>query len=333
MPGRLSGQTALAAILHEDAAVDLALVNVRLLVAVVNDADRFGGLLEDADLELPSAAVVVLQGTRRGRKRGVAGGVVDLERAIVSECQPQVVKKPLEEKRGKSSSNSLLIVVQRDRKILPGIVQDGRHKNNIICTIQELPRLLRQPLLVGGAGAAAVGRVVLGEHDAGVDGELVAIVVVALVPGVHVLVREVHAGKALAELGAGLARAPVEGDDALVGGVGAVAEQEARAAEAELHGAAAGHEQRLVRDGDLDGLGGVAGGGEVEARGLEARVVRDLRPGEVLALGVVGIEGGGVGVQILEREGGRDAAVEDDGAFHRGRLGRKGRSQWSSYRC
>ena len=81
----LERDTPVGAVLEEDAAVDLALVDAGLLGALVDDvAGVSGGLLEHAHLELAKAGVVVGHGRREDglERRGGVGGVEDLERAV-----------------------------------------------------------------------------------------------------------------------------------------------------------------------------------------------------------------------------------------------------------
>jgi hypothetical protein len=78
----LQRDTSISRVLDEQTAVDLAFVEPGLLVAGVDDVGGTGGFLEDTDLVLPSAAVIVGHGTGDGLERIVALGVVDLQGAV-----------------------------------------------------------------------------------------------------------------------------------------------------------------------------------------------------------------------------------------------------------
>lgn len=70
---------AVGAILDEDAPVDEALVEGALLEARVDDVASAGGLLEDADLVLALARVVIVDGVGDGAEGGAALGVPGLD--------------------------------------------------------------------------------------------------------------------------------------------------------------------------------------------------------------------------------------------------------------
>ena len=80
-PFPLQRNTPVGAVLDKQAAIDQALVKVALLVASVDDVARAGRLLEDADLVLALARVVVGDGAGDALERVVALGVVHLEGA------------------------------------------------------------------------------------------------------------------------------------------------------------------------------------------------------------------------------------------------------------
>lgn len=77
----LQRHAAARAVLDKQAAVDEPLVEVLGLKARVDDVVGARGLLEDADLELPVARVVVGKGAGRALEGLVVLGVVDLEGA------------------------------------------------------------------------------------------------------------------------------------------------------------------------------------------------------------------------------------------------------------
>jgi ribosomal protein L4 len=72
---------AIRAILEEDATVDLTLADGRLLEARVDNVRSARGLLEDANLELAKARVVVGQSLGHGLERLGSRRVVDLQSA------------------------------------------------------------------------------------------------------------------------------------------------------------------------------------------------------------------------------------------------------------
>ena len=75
----LQRNTPVGAVLDKQAAVDQALVKVALLVTRVDDVARAGRLLENADLVLALARVVVGDGAGDALERVVALGVVHLK--------------------------------------------------------------------------------------------------------------------------------------------------------------------------------------------------------------------------------------------------------------
>lgn len=209
----------------------------------------------------------------------------------------------------RGGGNLLGGVVQSQGEVLPVLKVDGRVPEEVGIAAQQLPRLL-----VGAVGADAV---------AGVEVELVGAVVGSLVPDVLekqsdqricVSNREDHR-QAYQVLVAQVERllqvlldAPVQGDDAAVGRVvGAVGrELQARAAEAVLL-----LEDGVVVDGHFDRL--VLG--HVELRRRDLGHLEDLRPGDVVALDVVGVEDAILGVEGSQGGVGGHAAVEQDGAL------------------
>ena len=76
----LQRNTPVAAVLEEDTAIDLTLVNTGLLVPVVHDVVSTRGLLQYTDLVLSLSGVVVRESVRHCLERLAAYRVVYLER-------------------------------------------------------------------------------------------------------------------------------------------------------------------------------------------------------------------------------------------------------------
>lgn len=190
-----------------------------------------------------------------------------------------------------SDGHILLGVVELDGEVLPLLVVDGDSPDLLACTVEDLEVVL-----------LACGVV---DQGADLELDLVVAVVGGFVPDVEVLVGQVEGTRGV------LLNGEVQRLDTLVAGVlGRVgSELQTGAAEPELL-----LENRGVGDGDFDcGVGRA-----VEAARLSGGELKDLGPGEVVALDVVGVEesvggvedGGGPGKVCW------DAAVEDEGALH-----------------
>jgi hypothetical protein len=77
--GALGRDTSPATILDEDTSVNLALVDIALVVPIVHHGHSLRRLLRHSELELPTAAVVVRQRLSDCLERVTSSGVPDLE--------------------------------------------------------------------------------------------------------------------------------------------------------------------------------------------------------------------------------------------------------------
>lgn len=185
----------------------------------------------------------------------------------------------------------LLSVIKLDSKVLPLLIINRDIPDLLARAIQDFEVVLLAARIV--------------DQSAGLELDLVTRVVGRFVPDIEILVRQVEWASGI------LLHTKVQRLDAFIGRVlrRIGCELKSGAAEPVLlledRGIADGHfNRRVVR--------------AIETGGLCSGELEDLRPGEVVALDVVGIEegvgsvedGGGFG------EVGGDAAFEDDGAFH-----------------
>jgi len=166
--------------------------------------------------------------------------------------------------------NLLVVEVERNSKVLPLGKVDWYRPERGTAAVEDL-----EALLVG---------IALSNERSGLELNLVVAVVGSLVPDIEVLVSQVQ------RLSRVLLDAPVQGLDTLASlAVGGVLEKlETGATEAVLS-----HENGLVVDGDLESL---------EVASIKARdfvwELQDLRPCQVVALDVVGVEDGVGGLDI-----------------------------------
>lgn len=140
-------------------------MDAALLVAGVDDVAGAGGLLQDSDLVLALAGVVVVHGGGDGLELVVALGVVNLEGAFL--CQWLALYHG---RKARAVANSLLDKVEGDGKVLPGVLLDGGGPDLLVLTVEDLEGIL------GEAGLAKDG--------ATLEVELVGGVVRGLVPDV-----------------------------------------------------------------------------------------------------------------------------------------------------
>lgn len=197
-----------------------------------------------------------------------------------------------------ADKNPLGIDIQGDGKILPLGEVNGRGPQQRGVAVEDLEGVRRH--------------VWIREHGARLEHELVSRVVCRLVEDIEVLVAQVE------RPGGILLNAPVDRLEALVARaslVGVVGEEEARSAEAILL-----LEDGLITDGDLDGLVR----GVVESGVGDFREEQDVAPGEVVALGVTGVEQVILDVKVRQSSRGGDSALEDHGTLNCAGRGRPG---------
>lgn len=150
----LQRDTAIGAVLNEHAAVDETLVNATLLVARVHDIAGAGGLLEEADLVLALAGVVVGHGVGHALERRVTLGVVDLESAegVVSLCPlcgGSLVLRIWSDGRGDILGGE----IKGDGNVLPCVLENGGGPDLLVVAVQHLVGVRTEALLADdGAG-------------------------------------------------------------------------------------------------------------------------------------------------------------------------------------
>lgn len=122
----LQRNTPVAAVLEEDTAIDLALVNTGLLVPVVHDVVGTRGLLQYTDLVLSLSGVVVRESVRHYLERLAAYRVVYLERT--KGCVSMSVARGFRSStKVRGNKHLLLFEIQRDGEVLPvGVVNRDR---------------------------------------------------------------------------------------------------------------------------------------------------------------------------------------------------------------
>jgi hypothetical protein len=186
---RSKRDTAVGGVLDEQPTVDLALVQVRLLVSSIDDVRSASGLLQHTDLELATARKVDACGSRNTGELSSAGGVVDRCLAVLLLVSLIFLQWIIED--------VLLSVIKLDSKILPLLIINRDPPDLLARAIQNLEVILLTSRVVN--------------QSADLELDLVVAVIRRLVPHIEVLVRQIERAQGI------LLDAEMQRLDALVG--------------------------------------------------------------------------------------------------------------------